>query len=124
MMAYVDGFVLPVPKKNLDTYLEIARKAGAVWREHGALEYREAVGEDLDIAAPVPMMPFPRLTAMKDDETVIFAWIVYESRAHRDEVTAKVMSDARLKEVCRDGADMPFDVGRMAYGGFEVRVDS
>lgn len=123
-MAYVDGFVLPVPKKNLDTYLAMARKASAVWREHGALEYREAVGEDLDIAANMPMMPFPRLTNMKNGETVVFAWVVYESRAHRDEVNAKVMNDPRITEDCGDGSNMPFDVNRMAYGGFEIRVES
>src|SRR5688572_10909137 len=92
-MAYVDGFVLPVPKKNLEAYLKMCRKAGKVWREHGALEYRECVGDDLNVK-DVP--PFPKAMKLKPGETAVFSWIVYKSRAHRDRVNAKVMKDPRL----------------------------
>ncbi len=116
-MKYVDGFVLPVPKKNLAAYRRIARKAGKIWREHGALEYRECAGEDLNIKFG---LPFPRLVRPKAGETVVFSWIVFKSRAHRDRVNARVMKDPRLDMV--PGA-MPFDFKRMSYGGFEVFVD-
>jgi uncharacterized protein YbaA (DUF1428 family) len=119
-MRYVDGFVLPLPKKNLEAYRRMAQKAGKVWREHGALEYRECVGEDLKVKMG---MPFPRLAKLKAGETVVFAWIVYKSRAHRDRVNAKVMKDPRLAEMMK-GKVMPFDVRRMAYGGFEILVDA
>src|SRR5262245_36972894 len=92
-MTYADGFVLPVPKKNLAAYRRLAKKAGKIWREHGALEYRECVGEDLDIKMGTP---FPALVKPKKGETIVFAWIVYKSRAHRDRVNAKVMADKRL----------------------------
>lgn len=118
-MAYVDGFVIPVPKKNVPAYLRIARKAGKVWRDHGALEYREAVGEDLETKIGPG---FPRGIKANKGETVVFSWIVYRSRAHRDRVNAKVMKDPRLAAMMDDDA-MPFDVRRMIYGGFTVRVD-
>ena len=119
MAHYVDGFVIPLPKNKIDEYRRIAEKSGEVWRDHGALEYREWVGEDLNVKGQVP---FPRLIDCKPDETVVFAWIVFESRAHRDEVNAKVMKDPRLAKL---GAEaMPFDCKRMAYGGFEVLVDA
>jgi uncharacterized protein YbaA (DUF1428 family) len=117
-MSYVDGFVLPVPEKNLEVYLRMARKAGKIWREHGALEYRECVGDDLDIKK---LVPFPRLIKRKRGETVVFSWIVFKSRAHRDRVNAKVMKDPRLAKM--EPKPMPFDVKRMAYGGFKVLVD-
>jgi uncharacterized protein YbaA (DUF1428 family) len=117
-MAYVDGFVLPVPTKNLAAYRRMAQKAGKIWREHGALEYRECVGDDLDVKWGVP---FPKSFKVKPGETVVFSWIVYKSRAQRDKVNAKVMADPRLsKEV----AEMPFDCKRMVYGGFKVLVDA
>lgn len=119
-MRYVDGFVIPVAKKQLDTYLRIARKAGKIWREHGALEYRECVGDDLDAKG---LMPFPRMARVKRGETVVFSWIVYRSRAHRDRVNAKVMKDPRLADTMTPEA-MPFDVKRMAYGGFKVLIDA
>lgn len=119
MQRYVDGFVLPVPTKNLPTYRRIARKAGRIWREHGALEYRECVGDDLT----VKMGPgFNRSMKSKRGETVVFSWIVFKSRAHRDAVNAKVMKDPRLEEMMNAKA-MPFDVKRMLYGGFKVIVD-
>ena len=117
---YVDGFVLPVPKKNLKAYFQMAKKAGKIWREHGALEYRECAGDDLDIK---DLLPFPRLAKVKAGETVVFAWIVYKSRTHRDRVNAKVIKDPRLAAIC-DPQSMPFDVKRMAYGGFKVMVNA
>jgi len=119
-MRYVDGFVLPVPKKNLQAYRRIARKAGRVWRDHGALEYRECVGDDLGVKMGVP---FPRTVRVKRGETVLFSWIVYKSRAHRDRVNARVMKDPRLAKMM-DPKSMPFDHKRVAYGGFKVLVDA
>lgn len=116
-MAYVDGFVLPLPRKNLDAYRELAKMAAEVWKDHGALEYRECVGEDLDIAEMGPR--FPAALDASDEETVVFAWILYESREHRDQVNARAMEDPRLDSV---GAMMPFDSKRMLYGGFETLV--
>ena len=118
-MRYVDGFVLPVPKKNLRAYARISQKAGKVWREHGALEYRECAGNDLKMKMGVA---FPKLAKAKRGETVVFSWIVYQSRAHRDAVNKKVMKDPRIAKMM--GPDsMPFDVKRMAMGGFKVIVD-
>jgi len=119
-MKYVDGFVLAVPKKNLPAYLRLARQASKVWREHGALEYRECAGDDLNVKFGVP---FPRLARVKPGETVVFAYIVYKSRAHRDRVNAKLMKDPRLAKMC-DPKNMPFDCKRMTYGGFKVLVDA
>ena len=117
-MAYVDGFVLPVPRKNVDAYRRIARKAGKVWREHGALEYRECVADDVK---PGELTSFPQSVNLKRGETVVFAWIVYRSRAHRDRVIAKVMKDPRLADTM-DPKAMPFDLKRMIYRGDEVIV--
>jgi uncharacterized protein YbaA (DUF1428 family) len=119
-MKYVDGFVLPVPKKNLQAYRRLAQKAGKIWREHGALEFRECVGEDLDVKMGAP---FPRRIKLKPGETVMFSWIGFKSRAHRDRVNAKVMKDPRLAKMC-DPKNMPFDVKRMTYGGFKILVDA
>jgi uncharacterized protein YbaA (DUF1428 family) len=118
-MKYVDGYVLPVPKKNLAAYRRMAQKAGKVWREHGALEFRECVGEDLKTKK---IKSFPSLVKPKPGETVVFSWIVFKSRAHRDAVNGKVMKDPRLAKMM-DMKAMPFDWKRMAYGGFEVMVD-
>ena len=118
-MAYVDGFVLPVPKGNVEKYREIATKAGKIWREHGALEYRECVADDVKSGE---LTSFPQSVQLKDDETVVFAYIVFESRAHRDEVNAKVMSDPRLADMM-DPKGMPFDGKRMFWGGFEGLVE-
>lgn len=117
-MSYVDGFVLPIPAKNLPAYRRIAQKAGRIWIEHGALEYREAVADDLDIPFGVS---FSKLLKVKSGETVVFAWIVYKSRAHRDKVNARVMKDPRLAESMKDSA-MPFDTKRMTWGGFKILV--
>ena len=117
-MRYVDGYVLPVPRKNLQAYARIARKAGKIWREHGALEFRECAGDDLDVKG---MVPFPRRIKLKRGETVVFSWIVFKSRAHRDRVNAKAMKDPRMSKM--DPKSMPFDWKRMVYGGFKVLVD-
>ena len=118
-MRYVDGYVLPVPRKNLPAYRRIARKAGKIWREHGALEYRECAGDDLQVKWG---MPFPRLLKLKRGETVVFSWIVFKSRAHRDRVNAMVMKDPRLKAL-DPKMIMPFDPKRMVVGGFKTIVD-
>ena len=117
-MAYVDGFVLALPKRNLAAYRRISRAAGKVWREHGALEYRECVGDDLKTTMGVA---FPTLAKTRPGETVVFSWIVYKSRASRDQVNARVMKDPRITKSMKE--PMPFDVKRMAYGGFRVIVD-
>jgi uncharacterized protein YbaA (DUF1428 family) len=119
-MRYVDGFVLPVPKKNLKAYRRMAAKAGKIWREHGALEYRECVGDDLKVKVG---MSFPRLVKNKPGETIVYSWIVFKSRAHRDRVNARVMKDPRIAAMC-DHHSMPFDVKRMAYGGFKILVEA
>lgn len=118
-MKYVDGFLLPLPKKNVEVYRRIAQKAGKIWKEHGALEYRECIGDDLNTKMGVP---FPRSAKIKPGETVVFSWIVYKSRAHRDSVNAKVMKDPRIAAMM-DDKSMPFDLKRMAYGGFKTLVD-
>ena len=116
-MPYVDGFVLAVPKDKLAPYKKIARKAGKVWREHGALAYVECLGDDVPFGK---LTSFPRAVKAKDGETVVFAWIVYKSRAHRDAVNKKVMGDPRMK---MDLSKMPFDGKRLIYGGFKTMLD-
>jgi uncharacterized protein YbaA (DUF1428 family) len=118
-MEYVDGYVLPVPKKNLPAYRRMAQKAGKVWREHGALEFRECVGDDLKTKMAAS---FPGTLKLKLGETVVFSWITFKSRAHRDTVNAKVMKDPRLTKMM-DMKAIPFDSKRMLYGGFKVVVD-
>jgi uncharacterized protein YbaA (DUF1428 family) len=119
-MKYVDGYVLPVPKKNLQAYRRIAQKAGKIWRDHGALDYKECAGDDLNVKWGVP---FPRSMKTKPAETVVFAYIVFKSRTHRDRVNAKVMKDPRLA-AWMDNSSMPFDCKRVVYGGFKVLVDA
>jgi len=118
-MAYVDGFVVPVPKRSPQAYRAMARKAGKVWREHGALEYRECVADDVKWGKRTS---FPRSVKLKSNEVVWFSWIVYKSRKHRDQVIAKVMKDKRLASMM-DPKKMPFDARRMIYGGFKIVVD-
>jgi uncharacterized protein YbaA (DUF1428 family) len=118
-MRYVDGFVLPVPKKNLQAYRRMAEKGGKIWKEHGALEYFECVGDDLAVKMGVS---FKKNLKLKPNETAVFAFIVYKSRAHRDKVNAKVMKDPRLTEGM-DMKAMPFDHKRMVWGGFKVLVE-
>lgn len=113
-MPYVDGFVVPVPKKKLPDYRKIARKAGKIWREHGALAFVECVGDDVPYGKRTS---FPRAVKIKQGETVVFSWILYRSRAHRDAVNRKVMADPRLK---MDMLTAPFDARRMIYGGFKT----
>ena len=118
MPLYVDGFVIPIPKKNVAAYRRIAAKAGKIWRELGALEYRECMGDDLDVQK---VATFPRQMKIKQGETVAFSWIVYKSKAHRDRVNRKVMKDPRIAKMMTDKS--PFDMKRMVYGGFKVLVD-
>ena len=118
-MAYIDGFVIPLPKKNVAAYKKISTKAGKVWMEYGALAYMEAVGDDVNTKFG---LPFPKLANLKKGEVVIFSYIVYKSRAQRDRVNAKVMKDPRLSKMM-DPKKMPFDVTRMTMGGFKSIVN-
>jgi uncharacterized protein YbaA (DUF1428 family) len=119
MGNYVDGYVLPVPKANLDAYRHIAEEAGKVWREHGALDYVECVADDVKSGE---VTSFPQAVKLEPDETVVFAWIVYESREHRDRVNEQVMKDPRMTGM--DPKSMPFDGKRMFWGGFKVLVQA
>lgn len=118
MARYVDGFVLPIPKRNTAAYRRMARAAGRIWREHGALEYRECIAEDVK---PGKHTSFPQAVKLKPGEAVWFSWIVYRNRRHRDRVNAKVMKDPRIARMMTGKA--PFDGKRVIYGGFEVVVD-
>ena len=119
MAHYVDGFVVPVPTAKLDDYRRIAETAGKIWKEHGALQYWECVGDDVK---PGKVTSFPQSVQLKDDETVVFSWIVYDSREQRDAVNAKVMADPRMKDMM-DPKAMPFDGMRMFWGGFKAIVE-
>lgn len=116
-MAYVDGFILAVPKKNMAQYRKMARRAGKVWREHGAINYVESVADDAPMGK---VTSFPRSVKMKPDETVIFSWVTYKSRADRNRILKKVMADPRLQ---MDNKNLPFDGKRMIYGGFKVFLE-
>lgn len=118
MASYIDGFVVPVPRRKLAAYRSLARKAGRIWREHGALSYVECVAEDVK---PGKLTSFPQSVKLKPNEVVWFSWIVYKSRRHRDAVVAKVMQDARMAGMSPSA--VPFDPKRMIYGGFKVAVD-
>ena len=118
-MSYVDGFVVPVPKKKLEAYRSMAQKAGEIWRDHGALELRECVADDVKVGKRTS---FPRSVKLKRGETVFFSYIVYKSRADRDRVNAKVMKDPRITGM-GGLKDMPFDARRMIFGGFKVLVE-
>jgi len=120
MPRYVDGFVLPVARKHLQAYRRLSQKAGKIWREHGALEYLECVGDDLKVKMGVP---FPRMIRLKAGETVVFSWIVYKSRRDRDRINKLVMSDPRLADMM-DPKKLPFDGKRMFWGGFKVLVEA
>ena len=119
-MPYVDGFIVAVPKKKLAAYAAMSKKAGKVWREHGALDYREWVAEDVKVGK---LTSFPRSVKLKPGETVVFSWITYKSRAQRDRVNAKVMADKRLADMMNPKS-LPFDAKRMIYGGFESLVSA
>jgi uncharacterized protein YbaA (DUF1428 family) len=119
MARYVDGFLIPLPKRKLDEYRRVARKAGKIWIEHGALEYRECIAEDVK---PGKVTSFPQGVKLERGEAVVFSWIVFKSRAHRDKVNKKVLEDPRIAEMM-DADSMPFDGERMVYGGFDVIVD-
>lgn len=120
MGKYVDGFLLPVKEENIERYAEIARKAGEIWKEYGALEYIEATGDDLDQG---DMVSFKKSADATDGETVVFSFIVYESKEERDRINALVMADERLKEMMKSSGGEPFDFKRMAYGGFKAIVE-
>jgi len=125
MAKYVDGFVIAIPKKNLPAYKEMAKVGAKVWKKYGALDYKECVGEDLKPdSMGMPMLTFPKLTKIKPSETVVFSYIVYKSRKHRDQVNAKVMKDPVMNDPKWKDMPMPFDMKRMAYGGFEVIVEA
>ncbi len=117
-MQYVDGFVMVVPKRKLKDYRRLAQKAGRIWKEYGALEYRECVGDDLKVPHGTP---FPKMTKLKAGEAVVFSWITYKSKAQRDRINKGVMADPRLADMM-DPDNMPFDMKRMAYGGFTTLV--
>ncbi|GMU81050.1 MAG: hypothetical protein AMXMBFR47_09210 [Planctomycetota bacterium] len=119
MPGYVDGFVLPVPKGKIAAYKKLSKAASKVWMDHGALEYRECAGDDLKIKG---MVSFTSIAKAKPSETVVFAWIVYKSKAHRNAVNKKVMADPRIAKMMKDPP--PFDCKRMAYGGFSVIVEA
>ena len=118
-MHYVDGFVVPVPKNKIAAYRRLARKAGRIWREHGALQFTECVADDVK---PGKWTSFPQSVKLKANETVMFSWIVFKSRAQRDRVNAKVMKDPRLGRMM-DPKSMPFDAKRMFWGGFKTLVE-
>ena len=117
-MSYVDGFVVPVPLKKLAAYQRMSRKAGKIWKEYGALDYKEWISDDVKVGK---LTSFPRSVKLKRGETVVFSWIVYKSRAHRDRINAKVMKDPRLADMM-DPKTMPFDGKRLIYGGFKILV--
>ena len=119
-MSYVDGYVLPLPKKHIKAYQRIASSASKIWIKHGALDYKECVGDDLAIKG---MVSFLKPVKAKSSETVVFAFVTFKSRKHRDSVNAKVMKDPKIHAMCNE-KNMPFDVKRMIYGGFKVIVDS
>lgn len=118
MSTYVDGFVIPLPKNRIEDYRKMAELSGVIWREHGALDFYECIGDDMDAK---DMVSFPQLAGAGPDETVVFSWVVYQSREHRDEVNAKVMADPRMAEMM-DPTNPPFDCKRLAFGGFKVLV--
>ena len=121
MERYVDGFLIPIAKDNVSKYKEMAQKAGEIWKEHGALEYYECIGDDLDIEG---MLSFKKVANTSEEETVIFSWIVFESREARDRINAAVMNDPKIKEIMvESGAPELFDYKRMAYGGFKTLVN-
>ncbi|WP_267550047.1 DUF1428 domain-containing protein [Rhizobium rhizogenes] len=117
-MSYVDGFILAVPKDKIEAYKAQARRAGEVWREHGALSYVEAIGDDVPYGE---LTSFPRAVLATEDEVVVFSWITYESRQSRDEILKKVMADPRLQD---DMQNMPFDGKRLIYGGFDIFLET
>ena len=121
-MAYADGFLIPVPTKNLAAYRKMSQKAGEVWMEHGALDYKECAGDDMNAEGMSTTRTFPKALAIPDDHTVVFSWVVYASKAERKRILKLVMADPRLAAMMQ-GKDHPFDPKQMLYGGFSVIVD-
>lgn len=122
MVRYVDGFVITIPKKNLDAYKKMAKEAGKVWMKHGAVGYYECIGDDLDSVKEMGGLPFPVMTQKKPNEVVVFSFIIYKSKSQRDKINKKIMQDPAMNEMCPDGKKMPFEMKKMAYGGFEAFV--
>jgi uncharacterized protein YbaA (DUF1428 family) len=120
MALYVDGFVIPIAKKNLKAYMKMAKQASVVFKEHGAIEYRECAADDIKVTFGTP---FAKLAKLKANETVVFSWVVYKSKAARDKANKKIMKDPRLAAMM-DPKNMPFDMNRMTMGGFECMVDA
>ena len=118
MNRYIDGFVIPVPKNRIEDYRLVAEKAAKIWKEHGALDYWECVGDDMDVK---DILSFPQLANAKPDETIVFSWVVFESREARDAANAKIFEDPRMTEMM-DASNQVFDSKRMAYGGFNELV--
>lgn len=118
-MPYVDGFVVPVPRSNIEAYQEMSRTCAAIWREYGAIEYRECMGDDVK---PGKLTSFPQSVNLEEDEVVFFSWITYPSRELRDQCNDKVMKDPRMAEMMK-GENMPFDGKRLIYGGFDMVID-
>lgn len=123
MKRYVDGYVLPIKKEKLEEYKKMASDGGKVWMKHGALQYVESIGEDMESAEKWGCLPFPKMIETKPDETVVFSFIIYKSRSHRDSVNAKVMKDPLMDHEKYKDKPMPFEMKRMAVGGFETIVD-
>jgi uncharacterized protein YbaA (DUF1428 family) len=125
-MKYVDGFVIVVPEKNLPAYRKMAEEGGKIWKKHGALEYIESIGEDLNpnTTAEMKGTTFPQMAGVKTGETIVFSYILFNSRQHRDEVNARVMKDPSMNSSLQKDEEMPFDMKRMAYGGFDVIVEA
>ena len=118
-MAYVDGFIVPLPSKNIDVYKQMSQRMAEVWREYGALEFRECLGDDVK---PGKLTSFPQAVNLEEGELCVFSWIVYESRAARDAINDKAMKDPRVADIMK-AESMPFDGKRMIYGGFEMIID-
>ena len=118
MARYVDGYVLPIPRKHVETYRKIAQAAGRIWREHGALSYTESMGDDVK---PGKLTSFPQAVKLRKGEVVWLSWAMYKNRAHRDRVNKKVLADPRLEAMAKE--PFPFDMKRMVMGGFDVIVD-
>jgi uncharacterized protein YbaA (DUF1428 family) len=119
MERYIDGFLIPIHKNKVNAYKQMAQKTGEIWKELGALEYYECIGDDLDIEE---MLSFKKVAGASEDETVIFSWIIFESKEQRDTINGKAMNDPRIKEMMESGTEPPFDYRRVAYGGFKTLV--
>jgi len=121
--AYVDGFVIPIPKRNVAAYRKMASEAAKLWKKYGVLEFRECVGDDLKVRKGMGL-GFKKMARLKKGETVMFSWVTFKSKKHRNEFNRKIMNDPKMKEWMESDMKMPFDMKRMAYGGFRIIVDA